>query len=66
MAASRASRELFTEGVRAVLQTWPVLQVSPGTGSSARSGTEPGLCGGGRASDGTAGTSWLMLTAAVW
>uniref|UniRef100_A0A3B4ZQG7 Uncharacterized protein n=1 Tax=Stegastes partitus TaxID=144197 RepID=A0A3B4ZQG7_9TELE len=30
MAASAASRELFTEGVRAVLHTWPVLQVSPG------------------------------------
>ncbi|XP_008303066.1 pre-rRNA-processing protein TSR2 homolog [Stegastes partitus] len=28
MAASAASRELFTEGVRAVLHTWPVLQVS--------------------------------------
>lgn len=28
MAASAASRELFTEGVRAVLHTWPVLQVN--------------------------------------
>lgn len=32
MAASRASRELFTEGVRAVLQTWPVLQIAVDNG----------------------------------
>lgn len=37
MAASTASCELFTEGVRVVLQTWPVLQVS----------SEPGLRGRG-------------------
>lgn len=28
MAASAASREIFTDGVRAVLHTWPVLQVN--------------------------------------
>ncbi|XP_035999885.1 pre-rRNA-processing protein TSR2 homolog [Fundulus heteroclitus] len=32
MAASTASRELFTEGVRAVLQTWPVLQIAVDNG----------------------------------
>ncbi|XP_038154332.1 pre-rRNA-processing protein TSR2 homolog [Cyprinodon tularosa] len=32
MAASKASRELFTEGVRAVLQTWPVLQIAVDNG----------------------------------
>ncbi|XP_035501130.1 pre-rRNA-processing protein TSR2 homolog [Scophthalmus maximus] len=32
MAASAASRELFTEGVRAVLHTWPVLQISVDNG----------------------------------
>lgn len=31
MAASASSRELFTEGVRAVLSTWPVLQVNTAT-----------------------------------
>lgn len=41
MAASKASRELFTEGVRAVLQTWPVLQVSSEPGQLP--GSEPGL-----------------------
>lgn len=35
MAASAASREVFTEGVRAVLQTWPVLQVSRSSASGA-------------------------------
>ncbi|XP_054878158.1 pre-rRNA-processing protein TSR2 homolog isoform X1 [Poeciliopsis prolifica] len=32
MAASAASRELFTEGVRAVLQTWPVIQIAVDNG----------------------------------
>uniref|UniRef100_A0A3P8PVU3 Pre-rRNA-processing protein TSR2 homolog n=1 Tax=Astatotilapia calliptera TaxID=8154 RepID=A0A3P8PVU3_ASTCA len=32
MAASAASREIFTEGVRAVLQTWPVLQIAVDNG----------------------------------
>ncbi|XP_022619650.1 pre-rRNA-processing protein TSR2 homolog [Seriola dumerili] len=32
MAASAASRELFTEGVRAVLHTWPVLQIAVDNG----------------------------------
>lgn len=32
MAASVATRELFTEGVRAVLQTWPVLQIAVDNG----------------------------------
>uniref|UniRef100_A0A3Q2XEK4 Pre-rRNA-processing protein TSR2 homolog n=2 Tax=Haplochromini TaxID=319058 RepID=A0A3Q2XEK4_HAPBU len=32
MAASAASREVFTEGVRAVLQTWPVLQIAVDNG----------------------------------
>ncbi|KAM4737633.1 pre-rRNA-processing protein TSR2 homolog [Anableps anableps] len=32
MAASKASRELFTDGVRAVLQTWPVLQIAVDNG----------------------------------
>ncbi|MED6291420.1 hypothetical protein CHARACLAT_023372, partial [Characodon lateralis] len=32
MAASTASRELFTEGVRAVLQSWPVLQIAVDNG----------------------------------
>ncbi|XP_076597431.1 pre-rRNA-processing protein TSR2 homolog [Chaetodon auriga] len=32
MAASVASRELFTEGVRAVLHTWPVLQIAVDNG----------------------------------
>uniref|UniRef100_A0A8C5HEF7 Pre-rRNA-processing protein TSR2 homolog n=1 Tax=Gouania willdenowi TaxID=441366 RepID=A0A8C5HEF7_GOUWI len=32
MAASRAPRELFTNGVRAVLSTWPVLQIAVDNG----------------------------------
>ncbi|XP_018542991.1 pre-rRNA-processing protein TSR2 homolog [Lates calcarifer] len=32
MAASAASRELFTEGVRAVLHSWPVLQIAVDNG----------------------------------
>ncbi|CAN9515287.1 unnamed protein product [Ophioblennius macclurei] len=32
MAASAAPRELFTEGVRAVLSTWPVLQIAVDNG----------------------------------
>ncbi|XP_033485612.1 pre-rRNA-processing protein TSR2 homolog [Epinephelus lanceolatus] len=32
MAASAASRELFKEGVRAVLHTWPVLQIAVDNG----------------------------------
>ncbi|KAM8754516.1 pre-rRNA-processing protein TSR2 homolog [Acanthopagrus schlegelii] len=32
MAASTASRELFTDGVRAVLHTWPVLQIAVDNG----------------------------------
>ncbi|XP_040902528.1 pre-rRNA-processing protein TSR2 homolog [Toxotes jaculatrix] len=32
MAASASSRELFTEGVRAVLHTWPVLQIAVDNG----------------------------------
>ncbi|KAM7411141.1 hypothetical protein PAMA_021225 [Pampus argenteus] len=32
MAASAASRELFTEGVRAVLSSWPVLQIAVDNG----------------------------------
>ncbi|XP_073326007.1 pre-rRNA-processing protein TSR2 homolog [Pagrus major] len=32
MAASAASRELFTDGVRAVLHTWPVLQIAVDNG----------------------------------
>ncbi|XP_026224314.1 pre-rRNA-processing protein TSR2 homolog [Anabas testudineus] len=32
MAASAASRELFTEGVRVVLHTWPVLQIAVDNG----------------------------------
>ncbi|XP_060931225.1 pre-rRNA-processing protein TSR2 homolog [Limanda limanda] len=32
MAAAAASRELFTEGVRAVLHTWPVLQIAVDNG----------------------------------
>ncbi|XP_051282741.1 pre-rRNA-processing protein TSR2 homolog [Dicentrarchus labrax] len=32
MAASSASRELFTEGVRAVLSSWPVLQIAVDNG----------------------------------
>ncbi|KAF7650448.1 hypothetical protein LDENG_00125880 [Lucifuga dentata] len=32
MAASAASRELFTAGVRAVLQRWPVLQIAVDNG----------------------------------
>ncbi|KAM9344431.1 pre-rRNA-processing protein TSR2 homolog isoform 2-T2 [Pholidichthys leucotaenia] len=32
MAASSASRELFSEGVRVVLHTWPVLQIAVDNG----------------------------------
>ncbi|KAM7405346.1 hypothetical protein PAMP_012614 [Pampus punctatissimus] len=32
MAASAASRELFTQGVRAVLKSWPVLQIAVDNG----------------------------------
>ncbi|CAB1440934.1 unnamed protein product [Pleuronectes platessa] len=32
MAAAAASRELFSEGVRAVLHTWPVLQIAVDNG----------------------------------
>ncbi|XP_041655583.1 pre-rRNA-processing protein TSR2 homolog [Cheilinus undulatus] len=32
MAASAASREIFTEGVRAVLHSWPVLQIAVDNG----------------------------------
>ncbi|XP_044206540.1 pre-rRNA-processing protein TSR2 homolog [Thunnus albacares] len=32
MAASAASRELFTDGVRAVLHSWPVLQIAVDNG----------------------------------
>lgn len=44
MAASAASRELFTEGVRAVLNTWPVLQVSTVAAGSADGRTEQWNC----------------------
>lgn len=52
MAASAASREVFTEGVRAVLSTWPVLQVNTAASASA----------GGRAGRRTDGQIELRLT----
>lgn len=52
MAASATSRELFTDGVRAVLSTWPVLQVNTTAAGSA----------GGRADEQTDGTATDPLT----